>query len=444
MRILALFLCLSCPAAPVEGQETGTIRFGSRVHVSAADDTLPHVEPHLARDPTNPDHLVAAAMVYRESGTVARAGVYRSVDGGATWRPSTLAEPVSAIDPWVEFDRDGTAYFLHLPGRIHLSRDAGETWQVPMDLPTEEVGPLDFPKIVADPRAAPEGGHVFVVSASSERDPAGLLVGPIQVFRSRSGGDFRRTVRLLPARIDYQISTGPVVMPEGRLVIGFSELSHAGELLPPGRIWVTHSNDAGVTFEPPSLVAADGGGNVSMTVDRSGGPFHGRLYVAFLRLKDWNLYLTHSDDGGLTWSEPVRINDAPYRRLTAPIHPALAVDDDGRLGMLWPDFRDDEDDRSCYRVRFTHSADGGETVSPNVAVPGTSSCPDRPGGNQMRVDRPDGRTVVERYAVGGDYYGLVARQGGGFHGVWSDARTGVFQLWSTWIEVEDDAGPGEF
>lgn len=255
-----------------------------------------------------------------------------------------------------------------------------------------------------------------------------------------AAGAFRHVARILPARIDYQITTAPVVHPDGRLVVGFSELSHAGELLPPARIWVTGSDDGGVAFPPPSLVTAEGGGNVSMAVDRSGGALHGRLYLAFLRLEDWNLWLMSSDDAGLSWSEAVRINDAPYRRLTAPIHPMLAVNSHGRLGILWPDFRDDPE-QECYTVRFASSGDGGATLSPNVGIPGTRNCPDVAGANRMLVDRPGGRPVARRFLVGGDYYGLVARPDGRFHAVWSDARTGVFQLWSATIDPMPSSDP---
>lgn len=425
---------VDCLAVTTAASQTPEIRFTATAHVSAARETLPHVEPHVAQDPTNPANVLAVSMVYHESGTVARPGVYRSVDGGVTWRAANLAESVTAIDPWVEFDRDGAAYFVHLPGRIHASPDGGDRWEPPEDLPIGHRGPLDFPKVVADRRPGPQGGRVYVVSASTERDPAGLSIGPVVVFRSAPGGAFERAARILPAYISYQITTAPVVLPDGRLSVGFSELSHAGELLPPGRIWITRSEDAGSSFDPPSLVMADGGGNVSMAVDRSGGPFDGRLYLAWLRLEDWNLYLTYSDDAGLTWSDPVVINDASYRRLTAPIHPALAVNNEGVLGILWPDFREDEDQR-CYAVYFAYSADGGEHVSGNMAVPDTRNCPDRPGANQMAVDRPNGRRIVERYIAGGDYYGLIGRSDGGFLAVWSDARTGIFQLWSTTIEV---------
>lgn len=417
----------------VSAQEAA-VRFGASVHVSAARPNLPHIEPHLAQDPTNRDHLLAVSMVYRESGTAARAAVYRSTDGGARWHAVTLAESVTVIDPWVEFDAKGAAYFLHLPGRVHVSRGGGDRWEPPVDLPVAGTGSLDFAKIVADRSTGSKDGWVYVVSASVDRDPAGLLVGPVIVFRSAPEGGFEQTARILPAFINYQITTAPVVLPDGRLVVGFSEVSHAGELLLPGRIWITRSQDAGSSFAPPSLVMPNGGGNVSTAVDRSGGRFHGRLYLAFLRVEDWNLYLMHSDDAGLTWSDPVRINDVPYGRLTAPIHPMLAVNDGGRLGILWPDFREDEEQK-CYGLYFAYSEDGGETVSANVAVPDARSCPDVRGGNQMLVDRPDGRRIVERFPAGGDYYGLIDQADGRFRALWSDARTGVFQLWSTTIDV---------
>lgn len=416
---------------PVALCQSPGIAFGRAVHVSAARPALPHVEPHLALDPVHPDNLLAVSMVYTKSGTWAGPGIYRSTDGGMNWSPVALADSGTAVDPWVSFDGRGNAYFLHLPGRIHVSSDGGATWKPALDLPLDASVPLDFPKIAA-PRMRTATDPVYVVSAASARDPAGLPIGPVLIFRSTRDGTFEESARILPGFIDYQIATPAVVLPDGRLVVAFSELTHHGELLPPFRIWITRSADEGSTFPPPSLVAGDGGGNVSMAVDRSGGPFQGRLYLAFLSATDWELYLQHSDDAGLSWSAPAKINDTALRRSDAPATPMLAVDRGGTLGILWSDFRGDSN-RRCYAVYFAYSNDGGKSVSTDTPVPGTRSCPNAPGGDQMKVDRPNGQAVYERYPVGGDYYGLVARPDGKFQALWSDARSGVFQLWTTTI-----------
>ena len=43
--------------------------------------------------------------------------------------------------------------------------------------------------------------------------------------------------------------------------------------------------------------------------------------------------------------------------------------------------------------------------------------------------------VGQRWPAGGDYFGLAVSPDGTFHVLWSDSRTGVFQLRTALIEV---------
>lgn len=43
--------------------------------------------------------------------------------------------------------------------------------------------------------------------------------------------------------------------------------------------------------------------------------------------------------------------------------------------------------------------------------------------------------VTRRWPSGGDYFGLVPVPGAGFRALWSDARTGVYQLWAAPVKV---------
>lgn len=64
LGIVALFGSVSVvyPAvSPALAQES-EIRFAAAVHVSTARLKLPHVEPHLAEDPTDPDNLLAVSI----------------------------------------------------------------------------------------------------------------------------------------------------------------------------------------------------------------------------------------------------------------------------------------------------------------------------------------------------------------------------------------------
>lgn len=78
------------------------------------------------------------------------------------------------------------------------------------------------------------------------------------------------------------------------------------------------------------------------------------------------------------------------------------------------------------RDRVIHSADGGETWIPEVAVSGEASCP----------ISPRNGTAGMRFPAGGDYHGLAALPDGSFRIVWSDARSGVFELWTNTVHIE--------
>ena len=74
-----------------------------------------------------------------------------------------------------------------------------------------------------------------------------------------------------------------------------------------------------------------------------------------------------STDGGLSFSDPVRINDDPS--ITAKWHwmGTISVAPNGRIDALWLDTRNaaaDEDSQLFY----SYSTDGGVTWSANQAV----------------------------------------------------------------------------
>ena len=74
------------------------------------------VEPSIAVDPTDPNHLVMAAIDYNLSTGM---GVYTSFDGGVTWQGPSQAlmntnDFGSFGDPVLAFGRDGTVYLVQL------------------------------------------------------------------------------------------------------------------------------------------------------------------------------------------------------------------------------------------------------------------------------------------------------------------------------------------
>lgn len=96
--------------------------------------TFSQFEPHIAVNPTNPQNLVACAIIFAQDEDKKRIDIYYSLDEGESW---TVHENISGYgcgDPVVAFDPDGTAYVLYQKRNpdqalyIHKSYDGGETW----------------------------------------------------------------------------------------------------------------------------------------------------------------------------------------------------------------------------------------------------------------------------------------------------------------------------
>jgi hypothetical protein len=160
--------------------------------------------------------------------------------------------------------------------------------------------------------------------------------------------------------------------------------------LPPRHIELRRSTDGGATFGATGIVTdvtPAGGGFLfqggfrgfldlqGLAVDTGNGPFGGRVYVSwqdgrnltqpdfFADIGAYNfsdVLLTRSDDGGATWSAPVRVNNDPIARAVDQYMPAIAVDKRGTVGIFFYDRRDDRRN-FLIDVTFARSRNGGDS-----------------------------------------------------------------------------------
>jgi hypothetical protein len=164
----------------------------------------------------------------------------------------------------------------------------------------------------------------------------------------------------------------------------------------------------------------------ALAVDRSGGPFQGRLYAVWPDARfdrRTQILLASSSDEGRTWSAPRVVSDDGPASSTGdrPNHfmPMVAVNRTGIVAVSWYDRRDNPDNLG-YWPRFSASLDGGATWLPSVRV-STSA-------NLVRDDK-------ETRFNSGDTAGLAADAAGTFHLVWIDNRTGTHQAWTASVTV---------
>jgi hypothetical protein len=128
-----------------------------------------------------------------------------------------------------------------------------------------------------------------------------------------------------------------------------------------------------ITGNPPCTLVRSDGVIVDLAVDYSRGPHHGRLYLTWQDhadnpFGDDLILLSHSDDGGLTWSTPAKVNQTPTNTFTdQAFEPAVHVNASGVVAVSYYDFRNDVSGDGALTTDhwIVHSHDGGATWTEN-------------------------------------------------------------------------------
>ena len=169
---------------------------------------------------------------------------------------------------------------------------------------------------------------------------------------------------------------------KGKLYYLFLGLQGLGNS--PMGAFLTSSTDRGRTFSAPQMVLGPENYMVRMVLDPTMGP-EGRIHLVWLRTSSRPglgglpagsnpIVAAHSDDGGRTFSEPVRISDPDRPRSVAP---SVALGPDHAVHVAYVDLRDDAVDYQGlegavwpgeWSVVVTSSTDGGATFGAGVVV----------------------------------------------------------------------------
>jgi hypothetical protein len=197
--------------------------------------------------------------------------------------------------------------------------------------------------------------------------------------------------------------TQPVVLSDETMVVAYTG--------PANNVSVRSSIDGGKTFSKPYTVTKIAGhthGYNQLAADLT----NDRLY--FVRASD-GIWLNYSEDKGKAWSKNIRADMFLNSSASHAMIPSVAVNKNSVLGISWVDKQTDPNKTDVY---FTASRDGGNSFSHPVRVSSVST---------------DAKTsanadVANKFPGGGHYSAIATKQDGSFQLVWSDSRTGVFQL----------------
>jgi hypothetical protein len=410
-------------------------------------------EPTIAIDPRNPNRLFAAsnneAQPTPENPGVGLFAAY-STDGGKTWTHSDLQDhliadgndglPLACCDPRAVFDQFGNLFFVYLDSTktkivLLLSTDGGKSFtQVTTSAGFTDGTRADQPSLAVGPGLNGSGGSVWVTFAVSS--PLHLAAAGAPVTGLGAVGDFT-PVAIMPRPADTPGSPivgnhgGIDIGPDGQVVVTYQDGTEGAG---PANIYVNLDPDGlgpegfkpAIAVPPPATpgehtTSTNVGGRLAVnaqndsfgidakarpTYDRSpNSPHRGRLYLAYTDSAvvdggDTDVFVRYSDDNGVTWSAPVRVNDD--QTAASQFWPSLAVDQtNGNVALSWYDSRLDTANLTEVHVFAAVSKDGGMTFSRNVQITAGASNAE----NNQRLD-PNKRDVDY-----GDYAEVVFHNG---------------------------------
>jgi hypothetical protein len=414
-------------------------------------------EEQIAINPTSPLNMVAVWRDFRLG--YRKVGWSYTFDGGETWTEGgLLPEPTytQQSDPGITADNGGNFYAIVLSynGNINQpngliivkSSDGGVTWGPPMAAISGVQGAFEDKEFIACDRTfGRHDGNLYVTWTR--------FASSVDILARRStdsGLSWSNTIAVSDeSSVQFPI---PVVGKGGEVYIAWCSFTHSA-------IMLDVSMDGGASFGadrqvvPVYSVATVINGGVDayssphMDADISNGAYSGRLYIAFMDRRggnrDYDIWVISSDDRGLTWSSPVRVNDDTPGNNRDQFHPWLAVDNTGVVTVVWLDRRHDEENLT-YHCYISQSTDGGASWSPNVQVSTEPSDPINAWPSNLAYEsRPPGggeahTTSIPEVSVSmagllGEYIGVVAHDGIPTP-IWTDIRNGHQDVFAGHLE----------
>jgi hypothetical protein len=395
-------------------------------------------EMTMSVNPTNPLNLAGFSHYIKPSFNYDQIAVYYSMDGGATWATTLIggngdvnsdgfgsSSSFVRFDPTIKFDELGNlfvGYGAYTAGSTKLlvakSVDGGASFanDTFKTIDTQNgYGGVDKWYLGTGP-AGPAGGEAVYIAYDVPNQSNRVYVAG----SNDSGASFTVPFAVETAA-NGNLFAGPAVGPNGELYVVWEAIS-AKQLkirVKPDGLWgaddwnpittVRNLHTGLYSFSIPPQSRRGIEANPSIDVDRSGGVHTGRIYVAYtdqVAGTQTDIYLTYSDDGGATWTNPGTTGNVEDSPGNSAFHSWVSVDQSsGSVNVLYKTNNDGDADNHTSVTRVASSFDGGDTF-----------------GSKADLSDRESRALSATY-IGDflDYSGFDAVDGT-VHGFWSDNR----------------------
>jgi hypothetical protein len=331
-------------------------------------------EPSIIMDPDNPQFIVAASNINN---------YYYSIDTGRTWQSRKLSSSYGVWgDPALTVDKYGSFYFFHLANppfgnwidRIVCQRsdDEGITWNNGSftGLNGTKAQDKEWPTVDRKNNNIYLTWTQFDEYGSSNSSDSTHIMFSMSTDKGNNWSPAKRINQKGGDCIDDDDTVEgavPAVGPNGEIYVSWAGPGGIvfDRSLDQGKTWLDQdifvsANPGGWNYEIPGIYRANG--LPVTTCDTSAGVYNGNIYINWTDQRngpdDTDVWLVRSEDGGNSWSEPVRVNDDQSGR-----HQFFSwMDIDQTNGYIYIVFYDRRHyDNRKTDVYLAVSMDGGQT-----------------------------------------------------------------------------------
>lgn len=400
--------------------------------------TVTQSEPVITVSPLNRQVLFASAVTLNTSNGFKSEGVYVSTNGGLNWTGTDVNNGPNVNnhggDPGIAIDKYGIFVLNHIGSFAsglysHYSTNNGLNWSSAVTITT--VQPEDKGTTTIDNfPSSPYYGRIYAVWVN--------YISPFPVICSYSDSSGRywtapQQINNPPARCSggfVEVSKdGTVYTCWARVInispftedyVGFAYSTNGGSN------WIVNENIYdmnGINGTLPEKSNIRVNGLPQLAVDNSNGPRDGWIYIVTTEKNlspagtDPDIIIHRSTNGGINWSQGIRVNQDPLNNGKIQYFPYLSIDSNGALYVLFYDDRRTTSDSA--EVFLARSTDGGDTWNELVV-------------SDYRFKPKPIIGFASNYQ--GDHIALLS-VGKNLYALWMADYSGIYQIWCKIIDI---------